>query len=144
MTKKQQIRKDLILTEDTVIDHSIIVKNIICKNKRWNLRVNGNIDALDINAGNINAGDINAVNINAGDINALDIDAWNINAVNINAWDINAGDINAGNINAGDINAWDIDAVNIICEKRIKKSESAKTKARIFIQNKSSLERKEW
>lgn len=45
---------------------------------------------------------------------------------------------------AGDINAWDIDAWEIIIEKRIKKTESSKTRARIFIENKSKMERKEW
>ena len=46
-----------------------------------------------------------------------------------------------------DINAWDIDARDIyardiICEKRIKKYKDVKTMARIFIENKSKLERK--
>jgi hypothetical protein len=104
MKKQKFERKDLILTKDTVIDHSIVVKNIICKNGRWNLIVIGNIDARDI-------------------------DAWDIDAEDINAWDIDARDI---------------DALYIICEKRIKKSETAKTKARIFIQGISKLERKEW
>ena len=36
---------------------------------------------------------IHAGNINAWDINACDINAWNINACDINAWDINAWDI---------------------------------------------------
>jgi hypothetical protein len=96
--------KDLILTKDTVINHSITVKNIICKNGRWNLKVNGNIDA----------------------------------------WDINARDIDAMNITARNINALDIDARDIICEKRIKKTKESKTIARIFVQNRSRLNRKEW
>ena len=49
-----------------------------------------------------------------------------------------------GNINAEDINARDIDAGDIICEKRIKKSLKVKTIARIFIENRSKLEKKEW
>ena len=63
---------------------------------------------------------------------------------NINAGNINAGNINAGNINAGDINAGDINAWNIVCESRIKKDVKFKTKTRVFIQNKSKLEKKEW
>ena len=55
-----------------------------------------------------------------------------------------AGNINAGNINAGDINAGDINAWNIVCESRIKKDVKFKTKTRVFIQNKSKLEKKEW
>ena len=64
---------------------------------------------------------------------------WNIDAWDINAWNINARNIDAGDIDARDINAW-----NIICEKRIKKSENNKTTARLFVQNKSMLKRKEW
>ena len=54
-----------------------------------------------------------------GDINAWDIDAWNINARNINAQDI-------------------------ICESRKKKSPKARTFARLFVTDRSKLERKEW
>jgi len=63
-----------------------------------------------------------------GNINARDITAWDIDAWNINAWNINAGNINA---------------CDIICEKRIKKAKYNKTIARVFIQDKSSLKRKE-
>ena len=49
-----------------------------------------------------------------------------------------SGDINARNIIAGDIIAGDI-----LCEKRIKKLKTCKTISRVFIQNKSSLVRKE-
>ena len=114
MTKT--IKNDLILKKDTTFNESIIVEGNIKGN--FNLRVIGNIDAWDIDA--------------------LDIDALDINALNINAWDINAR-----YINARDINAFNIDALNIICEKRIKKSIDVKTIARVFIQDKSKLERKE-
>ena len=46
-------------------------------------------------------------------INACDIDALNINVRNINAWNINANNINAYNINANDIIARNINAHNI-------------------------------
>lgn len=128
--------KKLILVKDTTFGESIEVeKSITCKdNERFSLKVIGNIDAWYINAGNIDAG-----NIDAGDI-----DAGNINAGDINAGYIDAGNINAGDINAGDINAGNIDAWDIICEKRIKKETKCKTIARIFIQAKSKLQRKEW
>ena len=42
------------------------------------------------------------------------IKAGNINARDIRAWDINADDIRAWDINADDIRAWDIEANNII------------------------------
>jgi len=67
----------------------------------------------------------------------------NITAGNINAWDINAWDINAWDINARDINAGDINARDIICESRKKKSKTNKTIARVFVQGRSKLERKE-
>ena len=60
-----------------------------------------------------------------GDIDARDIDAWNIDAKDIYAKDINARMI-------------------IFCEKRTKKSKTATTKSRVFIENRSKLEIKEW
>jgi len=134
------IEGDLILESDFKTKKSLIVKgNIYGKDsERWD------IDARNINAKNINARDINAWNINAWNINARDINAWNINAWNIDARDIDAKNINAWNIDASDIDARDIDARDIIIESRIKKSEKATTKARIFITGKLKLERKEW
>ena len=52
-------------------------------------------------------------NINARNINALDIKARDINARYINARDIQAGNINAWDIKALDIKAWDINANKI-------------------------------
>ena len=49
--------------------------------------------------------DINA-NIDAWEINAYDIDAYNISACTIDAYNINADNINAININANDINYY--------------------------------------
>lgn len=61
----------------------------------------------------------------------------------IKARDIKAMNIDAGNIKARNIDVWDIKARNIVCEKRIKKSKAFKTICRVFITNKSKLERKE-
>ena len=79
----------------------------------FDLNVEANINAYDIEALNINAWNINACNINADnikvrDINAININAWNIDAYNIKAWDIITGNISACNIQAGDITANDI------------------------------------
>jgi hypothetical protein len=117
--------KELVLTEDTVFEESIEVEGSIrcAETKRFSLKVVGNIDAMDICAWDINAGNIDARNINAGNI-----DARNIDARNINAW----------NINARNIDAW-----NIICETRKKKTKESKTIARVFVQGRSKLERKE-
>ena len=127
--------KELVLTEDTTFTESIEVEtSITCKNNmRYSLNVSG-----DINARNIIAGDIIA-----GDIIAGDIDARNIIAGDIIAGDIIAGDIDARNIIAMNIIAGDIIAGDILCEKRIKKLKTCKTISRVFIQNKSSLVRKE-
>jgi hypothetical protein len=132
--------KELVLTKDTEFSESIEVETSIrcTKNNRFSLKVAGNIDARDIDAV-----DINARNINAGNINAGNIDAWDINAVDINAWDINAGNIDARDIDARDINARNINAWDIICESRKKESKTSKTIARVFIQGRSKLERKE-
>ena len=107
--------KSLVLTKDTVFKESIEVDgNITCEGGRWSLKVIGNIVALDINARNVDA----------RNINAWDIDAWNIIARNIDA--------------------RNIDAMDIVCEKRTKKTTKAKTFARIFVQNRSKNKRKEW
>lgn len=79
----------------------------------FNLNVEANIEAYDIEALDINAWDIKACNINADNIKAwnieaINIDAWNINAYNIKADDIITGDISACNIEAGDISANNI------------------------------------
>ena len=106
--------KELVLKKDTVFNESIEVDgDIRCEGGSWSLRVKGNI--------------------NVENINALDIDALDINSL----------DITARNINALDISALNISALDIICESRKKKSKTSKTIARIFIQNKSQLERKE-
>ena len=122
--------KELVLEKDTVFEESIAVENSIrcTENNRFSLKVAGGITA-----GGITAGDITAWDIDAGDIDAGDIIAWDIDAGDIIAWDIDAGNINAGNINA-----WDI-----ICESRKKKSKTNKTIARVFVQGRSKLERKE-
>ena len=48
-------------------------------------------------------------NIHARNINACDITAWNINACDINAGNIKAYNINVCDINADYIDAWNID-----------------------------------
>jgi hypothetical protein len=96
------IKGNLVLKEDTKFDEGLIVEgNIICESGRWDLIVEGNINARRINAGNINVWNINARRINAGNI-----DAGNIDAENINAEDIDAGDISAGNIDAENISYY--------------------------------------
>ena len=84
----------------------------------FDLHVEANIKARNINACDITANDIKAENINAWDINAdniiaRNIDAWNITTHDFFANDINANDILAHNINACNIEAGDISANNI-------------------------------
>ena len=99
----------------------------------FDLNIQENIYAWDIEACNINAKDIiardiKAENINAHDIQAHDIyvsriiandiyarniDSLNIKSKYINAVDINGGDIVTGNIDAGNICAENIKAKHI-------------------------------
>ena len=69
----------------------------------FDLNVEANIDAYDIEALDINAWNINACNINANNIKARNINAIDIDACNINAGNISACNIEAGNISANDI-----------------------------------------
>ena len=66
----------------------------------FDLSIEANIYAQDINAKDISAKNINAWNIIAYDIKADDIYACDINARDINVRDIDAGSINANNIKA--------------------------------------------
>ena len=104
-------------TETYIFKESIVI--IVDVKLNANLKVSGNInalnidafkiDALDIYAWNIDANNIDARDIYARDIDARDIYAWNIDAWNINAWNINARDIDALNIDADNIDARDIE-----------------------------------
>ena len=71
----------------------------------FDLNVEANIKALDINACDIYAMNINSMNIDAYDIKASDIYARNINACNIDAMNINSTNIDACDIKAYDIKA---------------------------------------
>ena len=74
----------------------------------FDLNVEANIKALDIDACDIDAMNINSMNIDACDIKAYDIYARNINACNIDAMNINSMNIDACDIKAYDIKANDI------------------------------------
>ena len=100
----------------------------------FELNIDANIEARDIDASNIIAKniksrDIHARNIIARDIIASDIDtrgvhtsniifAGDIIANNIDAWDIDAGDIHTKNIDARDIQFWAVCVAyeNIKCD----------------------------
>lgn len=71
------------------------------------------IKAENINAHDINGHDIYANRIIANDIYARNIDSLNIKSRYINAVDINGGDIVTGNIDAGNICAENIKAKHI-------------------------------
>ena len=74
----------------------------------FDLNVEANIEAYNIEACDIFVNDINAYNIYANNINANHIKAHNIYAL-----DINVNNIIANDIAADDINAWDIEACDI-------------------------------
>ena len=81
----------------------------------------------NINARNINALDIKARDIQALYIKALDIKARNIKALDIKACNINSGNIKACDIEACNINAWDIKArETFVCESIEGRRENSK------------------
>ena len=69
----------------------------------FDLNVEANIDAREIEAHNIKAFDINARCINAHDIRAYNIYAYMINANYVNSCDIASNFIYVNNLNASDI-----------------------------------------
>ena len=79
----------------------------------FDLNVEANIEAYDIETCDINVWNINACNIKANNIYANNINANHIKAHNIYALDIKVKNIIANDISAGDINAWNIDANDI-------------------------------
>jgi len=91
---------------------SYIVNGVAKFNESIKCDFNICIDA-DIDAYNIEAHDIHAYNIEAHNIDALDIEAHNIEALDIEALDIEAHDIKAYNIEAHNIDALDIKALDI-------------------------------
>ena len=62
----KSIKGDLILKKDTIFKESITVEGNI--KGRFDLKVEGNIDCLDIDCGNIDCWDINCRNIDCLDI----------------------------------------------------------------------------
>jgi len=95
--------------EDIKCDFNINVEADIYA---WNINAI-NIDAWNINAKNIDARNIDALNIDAKNIDASNISALNIDALNIYASNIDALNIDAKNIDARNIYAWNINAWNI-------------------------------
>ena len=75
------IKGDLVLKKDTEFKESIKVEGNIYgeNNRRFNLKVEGNIKCKNINCLDIKCRDIDAVNIDAADIDAIDIKCRNIN-----------------------------------------------------------------
>ena len=115
------INGNLVMEKDMEFKNNLFVKGSIFgkDGNKYNLKVRGNLSAIDINAYNIsakkiNVGDINVNNITAQDIISKNIQSVDINARDINAIDINARDIVAINIDALDINSNSINANNIV------------------------------
>jgi hypothetical protein len=133
------IKGNLILTKDTVFDESIVVEGSILgkDGDRYTLKVNGDINCLNIDCNNINAYYIVCRNIDCYNINCLDINCINIDCHNIDCHNINCNAINCYNIDCHDINAS-----FILCES-IKQKEGSKLIARHVLTKRSSYERKE-
>ena len=118
------INGNLELDRDTTYGESLTVNGSIYGKggNRYNLTVNG---------------DINAASINTSNINCWDIDCWNIDCL-----DINCRDIDCGNINCWDINCGNIDACFILCET-LKQKEGSTLTASSLIENRSVYEQHE-
>jgi hypothetical protein len=110
------IKGDLILKEDTVFKESITVEGDIRGRGYFDLKVEGNIDCINIDCRNLDC--------------YGNIDCRNIDCINIDCY--------------GNINCWNIDCWNIIyCEKLTKKNKKAVIKAKVFIDKRSKLKQKE-
>ncbi len=126
--KTYTVHGNLILDKDFHYVGNLVVEgSISCiDEKMFSLKVEGNIEALDIRAGDIDALGIKARNIKAGNIDAWDIEALDIRAGDIDARNIAAGDIAAsGNIKAENIDAGDIAAEDIKASWDIKAGDIA-------------------
>lgn len=80
----------------------------------FDLNVDANIDARDIEAHNIKAYNIYACHINATEIRADNIYAYMIKAYYVNSCDITSDFIYVNNLNASDISAFEIIADTIM------------------------------
>ena len=103
----------VIFNFDLIIQENIYAWDIEACNINAKDIIGRDIKAHDINAHDINAHDICANRIIANDIYARNIDFIHIKSRYINAVDINGGDIVTGNIDAGNICAENIKAKHI-------------------------------
>ena len=107
---------DLIMDID-IIAHNINVYNFYVHNIDAHNINSYNIMAIDINANNIDAIDISVTgNVNVNNITAISIYANNINANYLKVYDVNA----RNNINAKNIHADTVKANNVNYIKKIK------------------------
>ena len=89
-------------------------ESIKCK---FNICIDADIDAHNIDAYSVEARNIKASDIDAWNIESGEIDAWNIKADGIDAYNIKASNIYASNIEAYDIEARNIKARNIDADR---------------------------
>ena len=103
----------VIFNFDLIIQENIYAWDIEACNINAKDIIGRDIKAHDINAHDIHAHDICTNRIIANDIYARNIDFIHIKSRYINAVDINGGDIDTGNIDAGNICAENIKAKHI-------------------------------
>ena len=123
-----RVIKDNEELKSLIVDGKIVIEeSIICG---FDINVEANIYAWNIDANNINARNIDAIDIKALDINARNISAIDIIARNIKALDINASNIKADDIKAISINAVETNASNInkSCKVTIKETMKEETR----------------
>lgn len=142
----KQVKGDLILKKDLFIEEDLIVYGSILgkDNERYNLIVEGSIEAKQIRVGllhavMINANEIEAEKIIADSINCNTLESWNIESKHIDSFQVYSTKIDSYSISADKVHA-DI----IICEKFLPKNNNSQIIAKIFFENRLTIPRKMW
>lgn len=134
------LKKDLFVEEDLIVSGSIFGKD----NGRYNLIVEGSIEAKQIRVGllhaiMINANEIEAEKIIADSINCNTLESWNIESKHIDSFQVCSTKIDTYSISADEVHA-DI----VICEKFLPKNNNSQIIAKIFFESRLTIPRKTW
>jgi hypothetical protein len=84
------IKGDLILKKDTIIKGDLKVEgNIIGKDgKRFNLRVNGDLNCRNLTCLDLNCRNLNCWNLTCLDLTCLDLTCWNLTCLDLTCFDL--------------------------------------------------------
>lgn len=134
------LKKDLFVEEDLIVSGSIFGKD----NERYDLIVNGTIEAKQIrvsllHAVIINANEIEAEKINSDSINCKTLESWDVESKHIDSFQVYSTKIDSYSLSADKIHA-DV----VICEKFLPKNNDSQITAKIFFENRLTLPQKTW